>query len=306
LLRFFFEEKPEAKNKENNYLKLEPASAGAQFTMNNQSPLVPQGSLLEQKNKGRARVKIAVFLVLAIHGVGLMALLMQGCKREADQPLVPTSVETAPPTNTMPAFAETTNASPMAGGPVDTNPVAFVPSNTVPTPPPVETPAPVVTAPPPISAPAGTYTVQKGDNFSTIAKKNHVSVKALMDANPGVEPTRLKIDQKLNLPAGGATPGLAASTDSATPSLGGAEPAVTSQSYVVKSGDSLTKIASHLGVTVKALRAANSLKTDKIVVGQKLKVPAKTPKSAKSVSTSTGASNGGGSAPSFGTPATNQ
>ncbi len=47
--------------------------------MNNQNPLIPQGSALEQKNKGRARVKIAVFFVLAVHGIGLMALLMQGC-----------------------------------------------------------------------------------------------------------------------------------------------------------------------------------------------------------------------------------
>ena len=42
--------------------------------------------MLEQntKNKGRARVKIAVFFVLAIHGVGLLALLMQGCKGEKE------------------------------------------------------------------------------------------------------------------------------------------------------------------------------------------------------------------------------
>jgi hypothetical protein len=51
----------------------------------NESPLIPQGSFLEQKNKGRARVKIAVFVVLAIHGVGLMALLMQGCKPSTTQ-----------------------------------------------------------------------------------------------------------------------------------------------------------------------------------------------------------------------------
>src|SRR5207247_1908120 len=50
--------------------------------MNNLSPLIPQGSLLEQKNKGRARVKIAVFFVLTLHGIGLLALLMQGCRRE--------------------------------------------------------------------------------------------------------------------------------------------------------------------------------------------------------------------------------
>src|SRR5260370_21391821 len=75
--------------------------------MNNQSPLIPQGSLLEQRNKGRARVKIAVFLVLSIHGIGLMALLMQGCKKEPDT----TSTTTPASTNTSaPAFVEPTNA----------------------------------------------------------------------------------------------------------------------------------------------------------------------------------------------------
>jgi LysM repeat protein len=44
--------------------------------------------------------------------------------------------------------------------------------------------------------------------------------------------------------------------------------------YVVKTGDSLTKIARAHGTTVRAMRAANNLKTDRILVGQKLKVPA--------------------------------
>jgi LysM repeat protein len=43
----------------------------------------------------------------------------------------------------------------------------------------------------------------------------------------------------------------------------------------VKSGDNLTKIAGQYGISIKALRAANALKTDSIKVGQKLKVPAK-------------------------------
>src|ERR1051326_4114903 len=50
--------------------------------MNNQSPLVPQGSTIDQKQKGRARVKLAVFFVLALHGVGLLALLVQGCHKD--------------------------------------------------------------------------------------------------------------------------------------------------------------------------------------------------------------------------------
>jgi LysM repeat protein len=46
------------------------------------------------------------------------------------------------------------------------------------------------------------------------------------------------------------------------------------QFYVVKSGDTLIKIAADHKTTVKALRSANSLTTDKIKVGQKLKIPA--------------------------------
>jgi len=43
--------------------------------------------------------------------------------------------------------------------------------------------------------------------------------------------------------------------------------------YVVKSGDSLTRIAKVHGTTVKALKAANGLESDRIVVGAKLKIP---------------------------------
>ena len=43
--------------------------------------------------------------------------------------------------------------------------------------------------------------------------------------------------------------------------------------YVVKSGDSLTRIAKVHGTTVKALKAANGLESDRIVVGARLKIP---------------------------------
>jgi LysM repeat protein len=43
--------------------------------------------------------------------------------------------------------------------------------------------------------------------------------------------------------------------------------------YVIKSGDTLTRIARAHGTTVKALRAANGLEGDRIVVGAKLKIP---------------------------------
>ena len=43
--------------------------------------------------------------------------------------------------------------------------------------------------------------------------------------------------------------------------------------YTVKSGDTLTRIAKTHGITVKALKSANSLENDRIVVGAKLKIP---------------------------------
>jgi nucleoid-associated protein YgaU len=43
--------------------------------------------------------------------------------------------------------------------------------------------------------------------------------------------------------------------------------------YVVKSGDTLSRIAKVHGTTVKALEAANGLASDRIVVGTKLKIP---------------------------------
>jgi LysM repeat protein len=221
--------------------------------MNNQNPLIPQGSVLEQKNKGSARVKIAVFFVLAIHGIGLMALLMQGCG-QSKEAVTPTD---AVPSNAPPAFIEQTNP-----------PVP--PSN----PPIVVTTPPAMPEPPPTApAPAAAteYTIVKGDILAKIAKNFHVSVKAITDANPGIEPAKLKIGQKIRIPAPSGT---------GAPTASGAAPAEIAsvageQVYTVKSGDNLTTIAHHHGISIKALRAANSLKTDSIKVGQKLKVPAK-------------------------------
>jgi len=223
--------------------------------MNNPNPFVPKGSLLEQQSQRRSRLKLAVFCVLAVSVTGLVAGLIQGCKRE--KPVD----ETNPP-----VVDNSTN--PPAG--LDTNPVPVMPSNPPVVLPPVTNP-PVVIAPPEIPAPvAGSeYTVAKGDSLAKIAKKNGVTLKALQAANPTVVPTKLKIGQKLVVPAGGKP-----TADTAAPVAGGTVAAVGSD-YVVKSGDTLTKIAKAHGTTVKALQAANNLTTTKIHVGQKLKLPVK-------------------------------
>jgi LysM repeat protein len=261
--------------------------------MNNQSPLIPQGSLLEQKNKTRVRVKIAVIFVLAIHGIGLLALLMQGCGHEnAGGPgagAAPSNSNTAglqepAAASQAPSFAAPSNAAPER---TSTTAVATSPPPASMAETNVQPPAPLPQQTPGLGpsvpqAGVGEYKVVKGDTLSKIAKKSHVSLQALMAANPGVESRKLKIDQTIHVPQ---------QTTVAAATTGGApEGPAGQQVYTVKSNDSLTKIARQFGIKVKALRAANLLKTDKIKVGQKLNIPAKTAANAETAPAATGPS----------------
>jgi LysM repeat protein len=97
-----------------------------------------------------------------------------------------------------------------------------------------------------------------------------VTLKALEDANPGVSPTRLHIGQKLVIPGGASTTGATTAAETASGASASGE-----EVYTVKSGDTLTRIAHHYGITVKALMTENNLTTTHIKVGQKLNIPAK-------------------------------
>ncbi|MDB6109755.1 MAG: muramidase-2 [Pedosphaera sp.] len=234
--------------------------------MNNSNPLIPQGSLLEQQNKGRARVKVAVLCVLGLHVLFFGGLLMLGCKKEQAAPPVDGTAANDP--SLMPPDGTNTPTPPL--------PVPG-PGNTAGAPAPALAPAPAPVTDPvpaPVPAPAtADYVVLKGDSYYTIAKKLGVPTKALENANPTILPTKLKPGQKLVVPAGAAPVVNNAATPGATAMM--AAPADGGSVYTVKSGDSLTKVAKDHGVSVKSLRAANDLKTDKIKVGQKLKLPAK-------------------------------
>ncbi|MCX6927632.1 MAG: LysM peptidoglycan-binding domain-containing protein, partial [Verrucomicrobia bacterium] len=136
---------------------------------------------------------------------------------------------------------------------------------------------PEVTSPPITPAGATEYTIAKGDTLDKIHNNLHVSVKAIIEANPGIEPKKLKVGQKIHIPA--PTAPTTPTTPPAPAGIGAAPtdaPSVSGeQTYKVKSGDNLTKIATQHHVSLKALRAANGLKVDSIKVGQKLKIPAK-------------------------------
>ena len=234
--------------------------------MNNPNPFVPKGSLLELQSKRRSRLKLGVFCVLAVGIAGLAAMLIQGCKREESENSPDTS-QSQPPVDTN-SYAETdTNPPSMEASnpPVEPTP----PGQTEVTPPP-PTPPPAPVAPPTPPPAESEYVVVKGDTFAKIAKANGVTLKALEDANSGISPTRLKIGQKLVLPAGTSTTGATTAAETASGASSGGD-----EVYTVKSGDTLTRIAHRNGVTVKALMTENNLTTTHIKVGQKLNIPAK-------------------------------
>src|SRR5450432_1187329 len=184
--------------------------------MNNPSPLIPEGSMLEQKNKSRARMRVAVSAVLAIHFIGLMALLMQGCRKPSE------TDAKAPETNSVaPAFDNTMAPATETNAP-STNTTYYVP------------PAPETNQPPTMTMPmpgaAQDYAIVKGDTFETIGKKFGVTTKAIVNANPGVVPTKLKIGQKIQIPA----PASSVSTPAAIAPAAADTSAGGEQTYKVK------------------------------------------------------------------------
>lgn len=104
---------------------------------------------------------------------------------------------------------------------------------------------------PPETTPTITYTVKKGDSLYKIANAYNTSVSVIQSLN-NLTSNNLSIGQVLKLPATGSTGG--------------------TQTYTVKSGDSLYSIARKFNTTVDLLKSKNNLKTTVLSVGQVLKI----------------------------------
>lgn len=224
---------------------------------------------MEQKNKQRARFKAAVIWVLALNFVLLIpGLLIQGCKdkdTQADNQLPSQTndlaMNTGMDTNVIPSTPTITSNQQVLVPPPLTNP----PSQTITT---------IPTTP--STGTATTYKIQQGDSFYSLHKKFNVSIKALVEANPKVDAKKLRVNQEINIPA----PTAAAPSSTATTAMA-SSPAESSDLYVVKPGETLTRIAKAHGTTPKAIMALNNLKSDRIKAHDKLKMPA--PKTAATI-----------------------
>lgn len=275
--------------------------------MSTPNPLVPHGSNLEQAARSKSTLSIAAFIVGA-HAAVFLGLLLIGCRRENNEPTgdlsaATNSIDSAiqpgalPGDTNLTALPTGTNAADAAYAQPITYPGGYgaAPTNTPgyqpgyagqpavqgdPYAQPVLPPTTIASesTSPSYAQPATTagseYKIKRGDIAYNIAKKNGISLKALKDANPGVDLAKLRDGQTINVP--GAAPSLASNPTTPRTETAAAGTSYDSlTTYTVKSGDTLTKIAKKYGTTVKAIRKASGLSSDVIKAGQKLKVPTK-------------------------------
>lgn len=143
------------------------------------------------------------------------------------------------------------------------------------------------------------YRVRAGDDIALLAELGEVDVNRIRSLNPEVVGDSLRVGQTLVLPADAArmlaarpiaslakpalpkaAPVAPVAPDSLTPAI--TLPGVpvrpdsvpaSSRQHVVNEGDTLYSLARRYGTTVEAIRTANRLEGDAIVVGQALAIP---------------------------------
>ncbi|HTJ80049.1 MAG TPA: LysM peptidoglycan-binding domain-containing protein [Rariglobus sp.] len=198
-------------------------------------------------------------LVVAVHAAVFMFIFaIPGCRSTGKQKAAAAAgADTGSPV----ASTGPDMASPVSAGTDNTPPqVLFSPTR------PGTAAAAAVEAQAPADVqPVSAYTVVKGDNLWSIAKKNGTTVKELAAANNIQANSSLHLGQKLIIPGKAPVASATASSSSA-----GSQ----TLSYTVKSGDTLSSIARHAGSNKAAIRTLNKLKSDVVRVDQVLVLPA--------------------------------
>ena len=101
-----------------------------------------------------------------------------------------------------------------------------------------------------------THRVRSGESLYTIGKRYGVSVDRLKAAN-GLRRNTIRVGQELVIPARSSIASASASD----------------RVHRVRSGDTLSEIARRYGTTVSKLRSANGLTSNRLRIGQELKIP---------------------------------
>lgn len=156
------------------------------------------------------------------------------------------------------------------------------PSAVTPTAPREAGPPEIAPPPPPPPAPDRVHEVAPGETLSNIARKHFdtstaaetaLAVKRIVEANPGMNPDRILVGQKIRIPGG--TQDAPAMTADAEPVE--AEAPASTRIYEVRPGDTLYSIAERElgdGSLYKAIARANpGIDPDRLAVGAKLTLP---------------------------------
>jgi putative chitinase len=118
------------------------------------------------------------------------------------------------------------------------------------------------------------HRVVRGETLSGIAAQYGVSVNAIVQANGLRSAHQLHIGQVLHLPTGSISTSSESRPAVASTEAPARAPAAVDGRYVVRRGDSLSKIAARLGVDATALAESNGIKDPRLLkVGQVLDLP---------------------------------
>lgn len=139
-----------------------------------------------------------------------------------------------------------------------------------PTPPPAEPPVSLIgeeplSAEPATGADTTVYTVKEGDTLGSIMAQHNLTMQAILDLNPGLDPDFLTVGQEILLST--------ASAQSPTAAAASPDSGQVIEHQVVE-GDTLASIALRYNTTVDALMAENNLENpDVLLVGILLRIP---------------------------------
>ena len=134
------------------------------------------------------------------------------------------------------------------------------------------------------------YVVKNGDYLGRIASRNRCTVAQIKRWN-GLKSNNIRVGQRLVIYRGGGGPSTSSSSSATTAAAPSSSSSSTQSStptgtYTVKSGDTLSGIATRHGVTVNQLKQWNGLTSNNIKVGQKLKLNSSSSAASASASSS--------------------
>lgn len=122
---------------------------------------------------------------------------------------------------------------------------------------------------PATGADSGVYIVKEGDTLGSIMAQYNLTMQAILDLNPGLDPDFLTVGQEIVIPSS-ISGSVQASSAAAAPQ--GSGQVIEHQ---VVEGDTLASIAFRYNTTVDALMAENNLENpDVLLVGILLRIPA--------------------------------